>query len=1007
MPFKSCQDYQANALRLKNQFGRWSVMAGKINYLPEAERLARLRLLDALDADSEPIFDALTSTASSMCDVPIALLSLVNSDRQWFKSSIGLEGMAETPRELFFRAHAMLDSEVLVVPDTAQALGFQDNPWVTGQPNIRFYAGVPITSEGKNIGTLCVMDRKPRVLTDLQRASLANLAEVAGKAFDMRKKAWDLDRLNATLLKQAEDANTKDALYRTLVEDQTDLISLALPTGELTFVNTAYATHFGLAPEGMVGHNLLDYVSDRDREAVWAHLQALCQTPGIAVGENQMRSDSGEERWVAWSNRSIVGANGQVVALHSVGRDITDRKRIEFALKSSQERFRALYESTPAMLHSIDQQGRILFVSDKWLLTLGYRREEVVGRPSTDFLTASSKEYARSVVLPAFFESGRCDDVPYQMVHKDGHVVEVQLSAILERDPLGQPLNSLAIIQDVTEKNAIAQALRANEERLTLATSVNEIGIWEFDLLSGRMAWSDTMFAVFGGARSTFGGKLEDWSHKIHPDDLTRAEWEFQKAIETLAPMDFDFRVFGERGEVRFVNTRGMVVKDAQGNATRMLGTSYDITERKAVERALQQSEQSLRTIANNLPILISHIDADYRYTFANNNYQTWYSLADSPEGKTVAEVFGEQVFARVKPRMAEALAGKHVSFELVCTVPNSPAHLLVHYVPSVDAQGQVQGIFGMVLDRTEQHLAQNRMAASERQLRAVADNLPVLIYYVDSQERLGFLNATFREWMGVDLEWATGRALVEVIGEALYEQRRASIHRALGGERMEFEVESEINGKRRHLQTTYIPDVWADGAVHGVFAMSTDVTELKDVELELRQLVRIDPLTGLPNRRHFDDKLQKAIARSRRTGSTMALMFLDVDHFKSINDSMGHGAGDHVLCEFAKRIRSALRISDMAARLAGDEFVIILEDVATIGDVEVVAKKVLELVRLPMHIAGIEIVVTTSIGIAINVSGEIAPKTLIEKADQALYRIKVAGRDAFCLAQMHSETTE
>ena len=961
--------------------------------------MARLRLLEVLDTSPEPIFDALTRTASLICDVPIALLSLVDSDRQWFKSNVGLEGVAETPRALAFCAHAILQSEVMEVPDATRDFRFQDNPLVTGRPGIRFYAGAPIIMPGgDNIGTLCVIDQKPRDLTAQQRHALANLAEAAAKALDMRGKALELDRVNTSLLKAAEEANAKEALYRAIVEDQTDLISLSLPTGVLTFVNQSYATHFGMTPEGMVGHHLLEYVAYQDREAVNAHLQALYRAPGIAAGENQMRSHSGEERWVAWSNRSIGDAEGRVIALHSVGRDITERKRFEFALKSSQERYRALYESTPAMLHSIDPQGRILFVSDKWLRTLGYQREEVVGRQSTDFLTPTSREYARSVVMPAFFASGRCDDILYQMVRKDGHVLDVQLSAVLERDSLGAPIHSLAVTQDVTETNAIARALRVQEERLALATSVNEIGIWEFDIPTGRLEWTDTMFAIFGGSRSTFGGALEDWSSKVHPEDLHLSQLAFQQAIETQAPMDFDFRVLRGDGEVRYVNARAMVIKDAQGNAARVLGTNYDITERKAVERALANSEHSLRTIANNLPILISHVDADYRYTFTNDNYQTWYALEESPEGKTVEEVFGKKAFAQVEPRMAQAMAGQHVSFELVSNVPNSPPNLLIHYVPNMDAQGKVQGIFGMVLDRTEQHQAQTRLAASERQLRAVTDNLPVLIYYIDTQERLGFLNATFREWIHVDLECATGRPLREVMGETLYGQRREPIARAMGGERMEFEVESVFNGKRRHLQTTYIPDVWADGSIHGVFALSTDVTELKEVELELRQLVRIDSLTGLPNRRHFDDKLQKAIARSRRTGSMMALMFLDVDHFKSINDSLGHGAGDHVLCEFANRIRSALRISDTAARLAGDEFVIILEDIVDASEVEIVASKVIEAVRRPMQVAGIEIVVTTSIGIAINKAEEISAEALIAQADRALYRIKQAGRNAFAI---------
>lgn len=963
----------------------------------ETDRLARLRLLNVLNTSPEPIFDALTRTASLICDVPIALLSLVDSDRQWFKSNIGLDGVAETPRELAFCAHAILQSEVMEVPDATRDARFQDNPLVTGQPDIRFYAGAPlIMLGGENIGTLCVIDKKPRDLTFLQRAALANLAEAAARAFEMRQKALELDSLNSSLLKKAEEVHSKEMLYHAIVEDQTDLISLALPTGELTFVNEAYAVHFGLKPSDMRGRNLLDYVSPGDRVTVSAHLQALCQAPGTATGENQMRSASGEERWVAWSNRSIGDEAGRVIALHSVGRDITDRKRFEFALKSSQERFRALYESTPAMLHSIDPQGRILFVSDKWLHTLGYAREEVVGRLSTDFFTPASRVYAQSVVIPGFFESGRCDDIAYQMVRKDGRVLDIQLSAVLEYDPQGLPIHSLAVIQDVTEKNVIAKELRVNEERLDLATRVNEIGIWEFDLASGRLEWSDTMFAIFGGTRSSFKGNLEDWSSKVHPDDLKLSELEFEKSIRTHQSMDFDFRVLGGDGEVRFVNARAMIIKDALGKATRVLGTNYDITERKAVERALQHSEQRLRTIANNLPILIAHIDPEYRYTFTNNNYQTWFSLDESPEGKTVLEVFGEEAFARVQPRMAEALAGQHVSFELINTMPNSPPNLLVHYVPDRDESGEILGIFGMVLDRTEQHRAQERLEDSERQLRAVTDNLPVLISYVDTHEKVSFLNGTFHDWIGVDLERAMGRELREVIGPTLYEQRREPLRRALQGERMEFEIESVMNGKTRHVQATYIPDIRADGTVYGVFALSTDVTELKEAELELRQLVRIDPLTGLPNRRHFDEKLNKAIARSRRTGSTMALMFLDVDHFKSINDSLGHGAGDRVLCEFADRIRSVVRISDTAARLAGDEFVLILEDLTVSSEAETVAKKILEAVRKPVHVASIEIFVTTSIGIAINHAEEITSAALIEAADQALYRAKAAGRDAF-----------
>jgi len=966
----------------------------------ETERLKRLRALEILDTGPEPIFDALARMASQICDTPISLLSLVDAERQWFKSNIGLEGTSQTPRELAFCAHAILQPDLLEVADATSDPRFRDNPLVTGHPDIRFYAGAPIRmQDGASIGTLCVIDRKPKILNELQRTTLTELALVAARALEMRQQALDLDRLNAMALSKAQENRNKDALYHAIVEEQSDLISLALPSGELSFVNSAYARHFGLTPAAMLGHNLLDYVASDDRAAVAAHLQAVCRAPGRAQSENQMRSASGEERWVAWSNLSIADSHGKVVTLHSVGRDITDRKRVEFALKASQERFRAFYESTPTMLHSIDAQGRLLFVSDTWLHKLGYTRDEVIGRLSSSFLTPSSREYATTVVMPDFFRNGRCDDIKYQMIRKDGSIMDAQLSAVLERDAQGQPLHSVAVIQDVTAENAISAALRTNEERLLLATSVNQIGIWEYDLNSGKLEWSDTMFRIFGGSRATFKGTLEEWSCKLHPEDLARSNQAFEHAIRTHEPLDFDFRVRQSDGEVRHVNARAIVIEDAHGNAARVLGTNYDVSERKQIERALAHSEQRLRLIANNLPVLISHIDSEFRYTFANDRYKEWFPIkAETLTGKSIAEVCGEDVFKRVKPYMMAALEGKDVSFELTNLMAGTPTHLLVHYLPDRDDNGVISGIFGMVIDRTESHRSQALLEASERQLRAVTDNLPVFITYIDAQERLRFINATFLEWLGVDLEWATGRSLLEVIGSELYEQRREQLQRVLQGERIEFEMTSVISGSQRYLHTTYIPDIRIDGTTHGAFTLSTDVTALKLVEQELRNLARIDTLTGLPNRRQFDEKLAEAMSRNRRSGKNMALMFLDIDRFKSINDIRGHGVGDLVLCEFAKRIRTSIRSTDTAARLAGDEFVIIVEDFRIYSEVEAIARKLVEAVRRPMSAAGDEIQISTSVGIAFAEAEEITPAELIARADHALYDAKAAGRDTFKL---------
>jgi len=163
--------------------------------------------------------------------------------------------------------------------------------------------------------------------------------------------------------------------------------------------------------------------------------------------------------------------------------------------------------------------------------------------------------------------------------------------------------HSLAVLEDVTERNAIRKNLREKEERLELATTANEIGIWELDLISGRLEWTDTMFAIFGGSREEFSNTLSDWSRRVHPDDLESTEQAFELSIQTLSSMNLDFRVIRADGSVRYVNARAVVVNDTSGKPTRVIGTNHDITDRKLAAQALSYSEKRLRTISDNLPV--------------------------------------------------------------------------------------------------------------------------------------------------------------------------------------------------------------------------------------------------------------------------------------------------------------------------------------------------------------------------------------------------------------------
>jgi PAS domain S-box-containing protein len=431
----------------------------------EARRLAALRELGVLDTLPEAAFDTITATAAQLCGVPIALISLVDAQRQWFKSNVGLTGVAETPRDVAFCDHAIRDGALFEVPDTTRDPRFADNPLVTGAPDIRFYAGAPIVMPGgERIGTVCVIDRAPRQLDETRRAMLTHLAAIVGAMLVQRREL----------------------------------------------------------------------------------LQATSR------------------------------------------------------LAESELRVRRLYEATPAILHSIGPDGRILHVSDRWLALLGYRRDEVVGRPSSDFLTPESQALARDVVLPAFFRHGHCDRVEYQFVRRDGTVIDVLLSAVLERDEAGGSARSLAVLEDVTATKALRKELGRTHAHLDAVVDNMPalVGYWDRDGVT-RFVNRDFQSAVGQPTDQLIGCRLGDILSAVDAVGWT-----------TLAPR-IEAVLGGRRQEFEWamLTTSGLrqlrvtlVPAQPFGEAIDgFYGTWFDITGMKALELRQASSEQRHRLLFDHL----------------------------------------------------------------------------------------------------------------------------------------------------------------------------------------------------------------------------------------------------------------------------------------------------------------------------------------------------------------------------------------------------------------------
>ncbi len=222
-------------------------------------------------------------------------------------------------------------------------------------------------------------------------------------------------------------------------------------------------------------------------------------------------------------------------------------------------------------------------------------------------------------------------------------------------------------------------------------------------------------------------------------------------------------------------------------------------------------------------------------------------------------------------------------------------------------------------------------------------------------------------------------------------------------GKRVDFDIEPG-DARDRHVQVAYVPDFDDLGTVRGVYGLIHDVTQMRAVQSELRKLSEFDLLTGLANRRRLNDCLETAIAASERSGHAMAVIFLDLDHFKSVNDTLGHKGGDLILQEFARRLQRCVRAADTVARQSGDEFVVLLEGLQTIADATRVADQILLAMAEPFEILQQQRIVSASMGIVFRHGGDRDAENLLRHADEALYAAKAAGRGRYHVALMMPE---
>jgi diguanylate cyclase (GGDEF)-like protein/PAS domain S-box-containing protein len=393
-----------------------------------------------------------------------------------------------------------------------------------------------------------------------------------------------------------------------------------------------------------------------------------------------------------------------------------------------------------------------------------------------------------------------------------------------------------------------------------------------------------------------------------------------------------------------------------------------------------------LRAFAENVPAKLAYYDENQVCRFANESYAATFGLtAQTIVGHHVRVIAGEAVYTEITPHVKKAYAGEKARYERELILPNGAAR--VHEIelwPDFDDDGKVIGVYLQSSDIT-------RFREQEERLRKFADAVHDGIF-VHEGGLLTDVNPALLQLIGHTREEMLGRSTLEFVPPEHHEFIRAYI-----AEERESPYQTEIlhrDGYRIAVEMR-AASVLQRG-VRQRLGVLRDIRAQLAAEERIRFFALQDPLTGLPNRSQLDERLNTLLALARRNDTQAAVLFIDLDNFKTVNDSLGHAVGDSLLVETARRLREAVRDSDVVARLGGDEFVILLPSLASGEDAARVSTKIIDALSTPMESSRHTLRITPSIGIAMFPRDGEDADTLLRHADSAMYSAKAHGRNAY-----------